>query len=887
MTLERAVFRLPDLSEQGALALHQQVNDLFTLLELPSAWQGMRPEEISRSVIGILVSLLRLDVALLRIHGLEGEHEHRFPEELDREALLAASRGSSPDSPAAFELSRPAPLGRLTLRVVEVPPLGEPGTVIVGSGREDFPTGHERHLLQAIANQAALAVQSSREAFAQRGLAEERGRLERMNSALARLHAVSDGLSRTHTCLQVAEVILSQGLAAMGAHAGSLFLADETGTELYLVKAVGYSETLLGNYLRIPVDADLPLAEAFRQRRGVFSAWRDGSSPSEESPPRPPHNPQVFASVPLVIGERCLGAMGFNFPRARRFTDDERALILAISQQAAQACDRARLLEAERHARLMAEARQQRADLLSEASALLACSPDLGETFSRVAHLLVPRFADWVVLQVAVRTPSGGDETRTVVVHRDPLKVQSARELGLSLLSTRSEQRTCVTNNSVIAPIAARGRALGAIIVGAEAVGRYDTEALELVAELGLRAGVALDNARLYQEAREADRRKDEFLAMLGHELRNPLSPMVTALHLMRMKEGGDFDRERTIIGRQVEHLIRLVDDLLDVSRITRGKIQLKRGRIELMAVLVKAVEMSSPLLEQRSHHLELPAAGEPLFVDGDPARLAQVLANLLNNAAKYTDPGGRIVVTAAGEGEQAVVRVRDNGAGIAPEMLPRIFDMFVQENRSIDRSQGGLGLGLAIVRSLVELHGGTVSVHSEGLGRGSEFVVRLPLTAPGVPAGDEHSGSPQVSTRGMEQAVRILVVDDNRDAAELLTELLDSKGYVLRMAHDGPAGLEAARAFRPHLALLDVGLPVMDGYELASRLRQEPALEGIKLVAITGYGQDSDRRRAHAAGFDVHLVKPIDPGQLLHVIRELLGASGESGNTASQVSHG
>ncbi|WP_257449666.1 hybrid sensor histidine kinase/response regulator [Archangium lipolyticum] len=887
MTRERT-FRLPDLAEQGALALRRQVNDLFELLELSSAWQGMRPEEIAQSVIDLLVSQLRLDVALLRIQGLEGELEQRFPLDLDREALLAASRGTSPDSPAAFELSRPNPLGRTAVRVVEVPPLGEPGMVIVGSWRENFPTPHERHLLRAIANQVALAVQSSREAFAQRRLAEERGRLERMNSALSKLHAVSDGLSRTHTCLQVAEVILSQGLAAMGAHAGSMYLVDETGTELCLVKAVGYPETLLRNYLRIPMDSPLPIAEAFRQRRGVFSAWGDGSSLTEEhGPPRPPPNTDVFASVPLVIGDRCLGGMGFNFPAARRFAEDERAFILAISQQAAQACDRARLLEAERHARLMAEARQQRADLLSEASALFACSLDLGETFSRVAHLLVPRFADWIVLQVTERTASGGDETRTVVVHRDPAKVESARELGLSLLSsTRNEQRTCVTNNSVIAPVMARGRTLGAIVVGSEAVGRYDTESLELVAELGLRAGVALDNVRLYQEAREADRRKDEFLAMLGHELRNPLSPMVTALHLMRMKEGGDFDRERTIIGRQVEHLIRLVDDLLDVSRITRGKIQLKRGRVDLLTVLAKAVEMASPLLEQRAHHLVLPATGEPLFVDGDPARLAQVLANLLNNAAKYTDPGGRIVVTAAAEGEQAVFRVRDNGAGIAPEMLPRVFDMFVQEDRSIDRSQGGLGLGLAIVRSLVELHGGTVLVHSEGLGRGSEFVVRLPLAAPDVSACDAiWSGSPEMSARGEDHAVRLLVVDDNRDAAELLTELLEAKGYVMRVAHDGPAGLEAARAFRPHLALLDVGLPVMDGYELASRLRQEPPLGDIKLVAITGYGQDSDRRRAHAAGFDVHLVKPIDPGQLLHVIRELLGESGERGRVATQSS--
>jgi signal transduction histidine kinase/ActR/RegA family two-component response regulator len=877
LTRERTVVRLSELAELGALALRRQVNDLFALLELSSAWQGEEPRAIAESVLDLLVSQLRLDLAFLRIRGLEEAIEHCFPAELDREALLAASLEESLDSPAIFELPRPNTVGRTAIRVVTSPLQGEPGMVLVGSWRANFPTPHERRLLQLIAGQAALAMQSSREARARGRLAEEQGRLEHVNSVLAMLHAISDGLSRTQTCVQVAEVILSRGLAAMGAHAGSLFLAGETGTELHLIRAVGYPETLLRGCQRIPVTARLPLVEAFRRQSGVFIPWMDTASVTGE-PSLPASSPHAFAAVPLVVDGRCLGALGFGFPSPRGFADDERAFIQAISQQAAQACDRARLLEAERRARHTAEARQLRAALLSEASACFGSSLDFDAALERVAHLVVPRFADWLLLQVAERTPSGAEETKTVVVHRDPKRVESARELGLALLAMAGGPGARITNNSVIAPIEARGRTLGALILGCEEVGRFDVEALELVEELGLRAGVALDNARLYQEAREADRRKDEFLAMLGHELRNPLSPIVTALQLMGMKEGGAFERERTIIGRQVEHLVRLVDDLLDVSRITRGKVQLKRGRIDLTAVLAKAVEMASPLLEQRSHHLSLPQVSESLFVDGDPARLAQVMANLLNNAAKYTDPGGRIVVTLRGEGERAVLRVRDNGAGIAPDVLPRIFDMFVQEGRSIDRSQGGLGLGLAIVRSLVELHGGTVSVHSEGLGRGSEFVVNLPLAVQRAPAADEHPGpAPEVSLREDSHVVRLLIVDDNQDAAELLTELLDSKGYVTRMAVDGLAGLEAARAFRPHIALLDVGLPVMDGYELASRIRQVPALQGIKLIAITGYGQDADRRRAHGAGFDVHLVKPIEPGQLLRVIRELSGAPEEA----------
>ncbi|WP_052517759.1 hybrid sensor histidine kinase/response regulator [Archangium violaceum] len=859
--MERTHSRLSELAEKGALALRRQVNDLFALFELSSAWQGREPAEFARSTLELLVSRLRLDVALLKLQGTEGPLDCCFPPDLDREALLAAGEGAmSPGSPPAFVLPRPNILGRTTVRLAAATPLGEPGRIVVGSWRENFPTPHERHLLQLIANQAALALQSSREARARQRLAEERGRLQRVNSVLSMLHSVSDGLSRAHTFTQVADVILSWGLDAMGAHAGSMYLADGTGGGLRLIRAVGYPESVLRDYAHIPVEAELPLAKAFRQQRGIFGNDYRG-------------RPLCYATVPLLVDGRCLGALGFNFPEPRPFENDERAFIQALAHQAAQACDRARLLEAERRARLMAEARQQRADLLSEASAMLGSSLDLEAALTWVANLLVPRFADWAVIQMVERTVSGTDETKTLSIHRERVKAGLARELGLSLLSTWSEPRSCITNNSVLAPIAARGRVLGAIVLGAEEVGRYDPEALELIEELGLRAGVALDNARLYQEARQADRRKDEFLAMLGHELRNPLSPMVTALQLMRLKDGASFERERTIIERQVEHLTRLVDDLLDVSRITRGKVQLKRGRIDLTAVLLKAAEMAGPLLEQRAHFLEMPPPAGPLVVDGDPARLAQVLANLLNNAAKYTDPGGRITVTAEGEGEQAVVRVRDNGAGIAPNILPRIFDMFVQEGRSIDRSQGGLGLGLAIVRSLVELHGGTVSVHSEGLGRGSEFVVRLPLAAPRHDGTEGEDRSPPSEVPSVQEdpgSLRLLLVDDNRDSVELLTEFLGSKGYVTRMALDGPGGLEAASAFRPHIALLDVGLPVMDGYELASRLRQEPSLKGIKLVAITGYGQDSDRHRAHAAGFDLHLVKPIQPGQLLRILREL-----------------
>jgi PAS domain S-box-containing protein len=373
------------------------------------------------------------------------------------------------------------------------------------------------------------------------------------------------------------------------------------------------------------------------------------------------------------------------------------------------------------------------------------------------------------------------------------------------------------------------------------------------------------------QRAEEANKAKDEFLAMLGHELRNPLSPILTALQLMRMRNSEVMARERAVIERQVHHMVRLVDDLLDVSRITRRKVQLKRASIELAAVVDKALEMAAPLLEQRAHRLTLAVPRTGLTVDGDEHRLAQVVANLLTNAARYTESGGTISITGASEDGQAVLRVRDSGAGIDAELLPRVFDLFVQGRRSIDRADGGLGLGLTIVRSLVELHGGAVTASSAGPGQGSEFVVCLPLAAAGAGvAVDVVAVTPAL--RG--SACRVLIVDDNRDAAELLAEVLDDAGHVTRIAFDGPGALRTAAEFRPQLALLDIGLPVMDGFELARRMRELPGLERVALVALTGYGQPADRERSRVAGFDMHLTKPVEVPELEAVVARFAAAA-------------
>jgi signal transduction histidine kinase len=376
-----------------------------------------------------------------------------------------------------------------------------------------------------------------------------------------------------------------------------------------------------------------------------------------------------------------------------------------------------------------------------------------------------------------------------------------------------------------------------------------------------------IESAR--RSAESANRAKDEFLAMLGHELRNPLSPIVTALQLLRMR-GGE-SNEIAVIDRQVGHLLRLVDDLLDISRITRGKVELRKERVELAAVVVRGVEMASPLLEQRRQHLDLRIAPEGLLVEGDADRLAQVVSNLLTNAAKYSERDTTIHVAAGREGKCVRLRVRDEGVGIAPDMQERIFDLFVQEHQSLDRSKGGLGLGLAIVKSLVQLHNGTVSAHSQGVGEGSEFIVDLPLAS-----GAEDVGAMRPANRfslaripGPEAGSnRVLVVDDNVDAADTLADILRDLGYEIRTAYDGPSALKVAKAFRPNVCLVDIGLPVMDGYELTQRLRDSADLpENARIVAITGYGQDVDRRRSIEAGFNDHLVKPVSLDVLTRAI--------------------
>ena len=410
------------------------------------------------------------------------------------------------------------------------------------------------------------------------------------------------------------------------------------------------------------------------------------------------------------------------------------------------------------------------------------------------------------------------------------------------------------------------------------------------------------ERARAEQALKQADRHKDEFLAMLAHELRNPLAPIHSAVELIRMRplEDPQLNWARDVIARQLTSLTRLVDDLLDVSRITRGKINLTRQVVELEGLISRAVETVHPLFDEHGHQLtlELPEPGVKVF--GDSTRLTQAIANVLGNAAKYTDKGGRISLIAAVGETDVLIRVRDNGIGIRPDMLPHVFELFTQLDRADGRTQGGLGIGLALVQRLVQMHGGEVSAASEGPGMGSEFVIRLPLlhadlepdevdtkpTSDPAPCGSDVASvvAPLVSAGAARMARRILIADDNNDALESLATLLQLSGHEVYTATNGGTALQSAERHKPEVALLDIGMPMLDGYEVAKRIRSQPWGQRITLVALTGWGQDSDRRRSREAGFDSHLVKPLDLETLTELLARLPSTSGSAHGGLSAV---
>lgn len=565
-------------------------------------------------------------------------------------------------------------------------------------------------------------------------------------------------------------------------------------------------------------------------------------------------------------------------------------------QLQAQVTEREALARSEA-ARSAAEDAIRRANYLSEASQLLSRSLDMDATVLALFQIALPSLAGMAAVALLddhgelicteVRSVPDGAVTAPVMLstQRRKLNPEMTRVMRSAMTSGRLalleplplwEERRAGADAAqgnieriAVCPLFAGERPLGALVLFGR---RTDFEGaqISLINEVVSRASIAMENARLYTLVQEADKRKNEFLAMLAHELRNPLAPIRNAVRIMHGAALTDptIVWVRDVIGRQVDHMSRMVDDLLDVSRIARGKVTVQPEAIALAALCERAVEASIPLINAREQQLSLDLPEQPIVMQGDMVRLSQVLSNLLNNASKFTPPHGQISLSAALVGQEVRIRIKDNGQGIAPAFLPHMFDLFAQDDQALDRSQGGLGIGLTLVRHLVELHGGQVSAFSEGPGTGAEMTVCLPARL--ADADDVVlAASPQAQTPRSAQPIRVLVVDDLLASVETMKVLLESEGYEVEIATDGASALATARTFLPTVVILDIGLPGMSGFEVAHQMRQQPETREAVLIALTGYGEAESRLRSQKAGFDHHVVKPADIDSLLTIISQ------------------
>jgi signal transduction histidine kinase len=594
--------------------------------------------------------------------------------------------------------------------------------------------------------------------------------------------------------------------------------------------------------------------------------------------PRTGHTPIIFltANTDEMAAARAysLGAVDYIFnpfpPDVLRAKVRVFVELSKMHERTKRQAEQAFALSREQVARAAAEEESRRLRVLAEASGILSRSLDTGALIGDLLALFVPLMADLAAIMLL--DDGGGraetswlDAAATGRVSRDPISGSAELEGALHRVTAGGKAERLMSGaelNGVILPLVARGRTFGAMALTFTRSARlYGEPDLDLVRDIAGRAAIALDNSRLYQEIHARDRQKDEFLAMLSHELRNPLGAITTAAHLLDMVGAADDQarRARDVIRRQTGHLSRIVDDLLDVARLTAGQLALARAPINLGDVVERAIETLR--VSGRLDHHRVTVNVQPLTVEADFARMEQVVANLLVNAVKYTDRGGRIDVQVYGNHDEAVVRVSDTGIGISAEMLPRLFDLFTQGRQALDRAQGGLGIGLTLVRRLVALHGGRVEAASDGPGRGSAFTVRLPCVSSAMGPALSATGA------GPQTPLRILVVEDNHDARDMICSVLQLAGHDVHEAADGLQALQMAAQMNPQLALIDIGLPGLDGLEVASRLRATIDGNRILLVAVTGYGQETDRQRTRRAGYDLHLTKPVDAERLNEIL--------------------
>jgi PAS domain S-box-containing protein len=734
---------------------------------------------------------------------------------------------------------------------------------------------------------------------AERALKESEERLAAELDAMSRLHALSTRLVAATDLPSALADVLEEAVRTTGADFGNVQLLNPDSRALEIVAQCGFGAEFLEHFREVRLDEGSCCAQAMEQGERIVIEDVDLDTtfePHREIAARAGY--RGVQSTPLKgrSGE-VIGMLSTHYRSPRRPSERDGRLLDLLARHAADLVERFRSEEALR----LSEASSR---FLAEASAALASVVDYESTLQKVANLAVPHFADWSAVDVV----ENESLRRLAVAHQDPEKMQLAHELmrryppdpespsGVySVLRTGKPEivgditdemlvraakdaehlkliRSVGLKSYICVPLVVSGNTLGALTFATAESGRRLTDTdLALATDLAHRAAVAIENTQLYQALRDADRRKDEFLATLAHELRNPLAPIRNALQIIAMPrvDAATVERSRDMMERQVHQLVRMVDDLLDVSRVMRGKIDLRRERVQLATVVARAVETVQPIIDAQGHRLNVRISSDSLLLDADPVRLVQVVGNLLANAAKYTEPGGRIWLAADRDGDMAVLRVRDSGIGIAPHMLPRIFELFVQVDHASTKAQGGLGIGLTLVKNLVEMHNGIVQARSDGLGHGSEFIVKFPI----VEQADDQDHGADTSRLAYQSpprsGKRLLVVDDNQDAANSLAMLLKLKGHEVRVAYSGMAALEMMKTYTPDVVFLDIGMPGMDGYEVARRIREIPGLAKVVLAALTGWGQQEDRRRTAEASFDHHLVKPPELQAVENILQD------------------
>ncbi|HEX8559694.1 MAG TPA: ATP-binding protein [Pyrinomonadaceae bacterium] len=832
------------------------------------------------------------------------------PEHLELAKRMTALKLADPESTTIYEVDIIARDGRrLTLEVSTRIAYDRGGRPVAVEGIARDVTERVR----ASAERERL-LQSAREARsrAEEALRERRGVEERLR-ALVEASASLLGSPETEAVLP-AVVDLSRSLIKADAYAVWRYRPRESAW--VVVASSGLSEEYAGERIEAPAgvsllpEAPLVVEDVFDDpllagRREVYR--REGV--------------RSMLTLPLRAHGEPLGTLVFHHREPRRFAETDVVVASALANLAASALRTAELYDEQRRLRGEAQTAERRATFLAEATTLLTSSLDYEKTLEAVAHAAVPWVADWCAVDVV---GEDGGVRRLAVAHVDPAKVEWARGLAerypydpeaphglpavlrtaaselyeevpdeLLAAAARDEEHLRIMRelgftSVMVVPLTARGRAVGAItFVTAESGRRYGAEDLAFAEDLARRASLAVENARLYRQAQDANRIKDEFLATLSHELRTPLTAI---LGWASMLLAGGFDAGATrraveTIERNARAQRQIVEDVLDVSRIITGKLRLDLRPVEARGVLQEAVETVRPAAEAKGVYLSTLLSAEAGEISADPDRLRQVMWNLLSNAVKFTPRGGRVEVELRREGERAVVRVGDTGQGIAPEFLPHVFDRFRQADMGTTRQHGGLGLGLSIVRHLVELHGGEVTAESEGLGRGSTFTLRLPLRD--APRQEARSQAPRASAApgaagGVAAApslagTRVLLVEDEEDARTMLKTLLEGCGarvHAAGSAAEAWASLEGAGC---DVLVSDIGMPTEDGYSLIGRVRERDARRGARTpsVALTAYAREEDRARSLSAGFDAHLAKPVEPAELLAVVAELARRAG------------